>query len=232
MKTINGLTTLEIRKAVDDFKFVKEMLNNKSYSQLINGDTFINKNEIEKIEGFKHIIHNNIAIPFYKVNEDEICLFDDQLRVNGEIKCLRWLQNQLGDLNIKEQKKFMETLDITPLNSYISNLLGAPVEFCKLFSSNKQGEPVMILQSDDLIEHVGIMKATLSSIVVNTFGYCSFGVDREGIQQFFIPEIHFSYTHKNGGSNGSGICKIVYDIHTKEWQVYDKHVFTTFFIGK
>lgn len=129
--------------------------------------------------------------------------------------------NRLFENDVKDIKLFFETWDITPIEKYLSSRLGFELKLKKDIQ-NIQSSWVMGLESEELIDHAGCCKAMLKSLKVITFGDIHFIIDAlTGNQALFIPSLNFRYKHLTGGSNGSEIGRVLYDLSKKEFKAYN-----------
>lgn len=109
-------------------------------------------------------------------------------------------------MNKKFTKSLIRQIDWRPLEQRITKLLGVPITFT--VSINDRGK--LNITSEDIVNHAGVMRANFKTLHVDNFG--SFLEDKE----LTFP-VHFSYTHKEGGSNGSCICWVKYRFKSKQW---------------
>lgn len=123
-------------------------------------------------------------------------------------------------LTKEEQKKFMEELDITPIEKVLSKKLGVEIKLSKrIFERNNEIQ--MDLKSQDLKEYAGILSSQYNYLVIDTFGSCSFYINDKNNQGFIIPSMHYSFEYVNGGSNGHELQKFWYDFRKNEWSTRD-----------
>lgn len=228
MKT-KEITVLQMRQLVSLVDCIDEVLNaeRNSLKQLkyeeaikqLKDDIFIELN-IVNINSFTQLgfEKDDMIIPFILL-EDGIEIEKVNLSINGQIVSYDYCKKQLNDLSIEEQKEFLENFYLEPLEKFISDKLGVSVKFDKMVYVGSEG-PVLRLSSNELKEHCGILSSQYRTIKLATFGVISFYVSAEtGLQQLYIPSIHYIFEYTDGGSNGHSAFKASYDIRTNTWTI-------------
>ena len=71
------------------------------------------------------------------------------------------------------------------------------------------------LDSNNIVDQAGICQLMLKELYVNSWGYASVW-PQENKMGF---ELHYSYKHVDGGENGKGIGRAIYDFGTQDWAV-------------
>lgn len=123
------------------------------------------------------------------------------------------IEDILKDVN---EEDFLLTLDITPLEKYISKLVGFDVLFIRNLKDNN-----LYLTTNNIVEHAGCMKPMLSELYIKCRGI-HFYIDKDtGEQVLSVPDIEFRYEHSHGGSNGYTFADVWYDIKMNTWKAYN-----------
>lgn len=127
-------------------------------------------------------------------------------------------------LTKEEQKEFFENFDIEPLTKIMTSLLGIDIELKKTLCYNARYDcHTLMIESQELVEHIGIARAIIKSIKADTFGTCRFFTNDEDEHELYIPYMHFSYVHTSGGTNGYELLNVSYDIRTGNWSYIENH---------
>ena len=109
----------------------------------------------------------------------------------------------------KITKRLLANIDWDALRAEITRSIGIQVNSLDI-SATKDGR--LVMESEELIEHAGIMKAVLTSLKVDNFG----GEYLKDKRVLWVP-VHFSWTHTVGGTNGHGLFDANWSFRTKEW---------------
>lgn len=107
----------------------------------------------------------------------------------------------------------LDKLDIKPIEVHVSGLIGANVKFDKEIGLNRHDKKYMELESNEMIDYVGIFKGALKSVKVGTFNPISLSED----EKFFWCSISIWYRTKSDGENGVGLCGCVFEIEKGKW---------------
>lgn len=94
----------------------------------------------------------------------------------------------------EEQLKFMENLDISPIERLLSEKLKVEIKFSKNIYE-KDENIQMELASQDLKEYTGILSSQYEYLKLITFGSCSFYIDKDDKINFAAPSIYYNFKY-------------------------------------
>ena len=123
------------------------------------------------------------------------------------------VHSRLNEADEAQGKEILPKIDWKGLESLLSNKLGG-ISLRLAPSVNRRN--YIKWESQELIEHVGIMKATFKSVVLGSFG--SSTIEDVIKENRYWCTVNFAYTMVDMGSNGSTIGTAVYDLNTKKWE--------------
>jgi hypothetical protein len=107
--------------------------------------------------------------------------------------------------------KMLEKIDWEALTKQMSRVIGMPV----VFTTKAVGVGGrLLLKSENLVEYVGILQSVFEKVTVGNFGGECYVKD--GKKYLWIP-VHFTWYHKGGGTNGTGIMDATWDFKAKSW---------------
>lgn len=158
-------------------------------------DEETNKDEISKITG-------EITADYCFINDEKVTIQECRDAISDDIK------DEIGYLN---------TIDLTPLENYLSKLCKMPVKFEKTL-----GEREIRLKSNNLIEQAGICKLMLKDLHMITT-LCLNIDGKTGEQEVYVYPINFDYNHTNGGRNGYEALRVKYDMKNG-WYFYSREI--------
>jgi len=116
----------------------------------------------------------------------------------------------LTDYAPEEIEEFWQGLDITPVNEFFSKLLNLPVKLEKQASKNYRNDVRYALADPtNIAAQSAITNAAWREMYVQTFG-CAVSINKETGALYFWADIHLSYRHWGGGTNGATIGNIMY----------------------
>jgi hypothetical protein len=118
-----------------------------------------------------------------------------------------------GEVYMEKSKedKLFESVDLKPLEKEASRLLGIPVKLDHI--EKKDENRWEVAMKKNLVEHVGIFKSVIKEVYINSFNHWHLNVDK-GI---LACNLHLSYIHHGGGSNGKEVFHAWYEFATKKW---------------
>lgn len=112
---------------------------------------------------------------------------------------MSWEEREVIIDNAKEE--FAKEIDLEPLYNEIRNVVGdATINFNSEIKEGRCGKYIEI-QSEELIDKIGMMKAALNSVTLNTFN-TSIEFDKNTKKAYWWGSIDFKFEIANGGSNG------------------------------
>ena len=150
----------------------------------------------------------------FAINSIEKTVEEDYVLINGEMVLFTKLNDMLKD-DIMNVIPYLLSIDIKPLEEYLSNICGYKVKFKVVAEKD-----TINLYTDNLLEHTGMCKpmfkeiriCTNMSMVINQY---------TGNQEVSISPINFDYEHSHGGHNGYEIARVRFDRLTRLWYFYD-----------
>lgn len=142
--------------------------------------------------------------------------------INNETVFIPSLKVFLGDLTDEEQKQALENMYLGDIEKYASERTGIEIKFHKKLYQDRQGTWSLELYTDNLVEHAGICKAMLRTITADTRGNISYYIDKyTGEQKLSYINLHFSYEHLDGGTNGHEFGKVRFNDKTGNFEGYN-----------
>ena len=107
----------------------------------------------------------------------------------------------LSQFSEEEIKSFIDSIDFDKLEKRLRNAVGIDNLKLKIAEPDISKNSVYIsYESDNLIEHCGMMKTVFNNVVVDDFGA---GVFVENGKLYYSAAPHISWNHIDGGSNGA-----------------------------
>ena len=142
--------------------------------------------------------------------------------VNNETVFIPSLKVFLNDLTDEEQKQALENMYLGDIEKYASERTGIQIKFKKEVKQDRNGNWYLKLYTDNLLEHAGICKAMLRKITADTWGNVSYYIDKEtGEQRLSYINLHFSYEHIDGGTNGHEFGRVRFNEKTANFEGYN-----------
>jgi hypothetical protein len=105
-----------------------------------------------------------------------------------------------------EIKEWFDKVDFTPVFEKVEELLGMKLNLQVNIRTNRHGfnEYFEIHSEEDLVDYFPILKAAWKRFVVDTFN-AHICVDKETGELKLFGNMHFSYEHNDGGTNGANL---------------------------
>lgn len=227
METLN-ITKVQARLAIYHYDYINNYklkdqdisyLENESKSQSRTAK-FVS-NIIKEDNNFYYILE--IEGDTYRYTIDTETMTVSQVcTINNETVFIPSLKVFLGDLTDEEQKQALENIYLGDIEKYASKRTGMQIKFKKKVYQDNSGTWNLKLYTDNLIEHVGICKAMLKEIIVDTWGSIYYYIDKEtGEQRLSYINLHFSYEHIDGGTNGHEFGKVRFNEKTSNFEGYN-----------
>lgn len=243
-KQINKLEGTDLTKAlrqiVEFYNEIKEAVNNKPWTDVANNlsRVYLHLNYEILSETTVKVTYNTSKGSYFECAEHELTVFVHKYMgdfdgktpdyslvstydsmIDGDTYAIDWVVEKLGhDFTEKEQADFFRTWDLTPLERFMSKDLGCTIDLIKDITT--KNKVCCYLHSYDLTEHSGICKAMFRTLTIESFGSCSFYIDKyTGLQQVSVPDMSFRYEHTGGGNNGHSIYYVSYNIRKGTWQI-------------
>ena len=213
METLQ-ITKRQARDCIDYRQYAEDIARRCNNEQLKDRSTW--DNSLKQIDGkWQYFFENKNGIYRFTLENHAV----QTQYIDGQEVSLGYLEGFLNDLSLKEQKDFLQNMSIEPIEKYISNMVGFPVTFFRYYDNEIM---TMTLKTPNIVSKAGCCKAMLSELYIETFGKVHFYIDQiTGEQNIDFPSIHFSYKHKTGGTNGSEIGRVKYNLSKDEFQGYN-----------
>ena len=228
MVTIN-ITKYQARQALNSYHYANDDLMGKSIAYLEDECKFNSQlTNIRKIDDKFHYIRNTKGTTYDFTIDTDTMTLSQVCTINNETVFIPSLKVFLGDLSVEEQKYGLQHLYLDSIEKYLSKRTGIPIKLYSELKQTKQGNWVLNLFSENLIDKTGICKAMLKEIHIECTGIgYSIDYDKTGEQYLGIPAIYFQYEHHAGGHNGYEIGRVRWneDKETFEGYNYDTEKF-------
>ena len=125
--------------------------------------------------------------------------------------------NEVDEPQAQELKEFIESLDLSPLNKKVSELVGEDITFVpEGFKHRWDGGFYPLSCPTNLADKCGIMSSVFREVTVGSFN-CSVSYDEKSNKPMYYVSIHFEYTQKDGGMNGFELLRASY-IQGEDWK--------------
>lgn len=123
----------------------------------------------------------------------------------------------LSDYTAEEINEFWESIDLTKVNKFLSELLGQQIKMEKHSRMERSGKiKYALIDGTNLVEKSLIIRAAWSEMYVQAFA-CDIGVDKETGSLYLWADIQLAYRHWDGGTNGASIGSVLYQ--DGKWQI-------------
>jgi hypothetical protein len=109
---------------------------------------------------------------------------------------------------MEEKKSKIESVDFKAAEAAIASEIGVPVHF--EIEVNEKG--VRIKSKEDFKDHCGVMSSIYEEVRICNFG----GGFLEDTRYFRFP-VHWQFSYKAGGSNGTGLIELIWDSKERCW---------------
>lgn len=229
MKTLQ-LTKYQARQALNTYRFANETLSHyDGVKQLERESQWDSKfSNIHKQNDSYYYVRNSKDKFVFLIDVENMVVRPD-VEINGQLFSVAYLQGYLNDLAPEQQKESLNSMDLTPIEKYLSKRCGTKIHLYTELKQNKSGDYTLNLFTGNLIDKTGICKAMLKDInIESSIGY-SIDYDGTGEQYLYISTFYFQYDHMNGGSNGyemgrvkwneEDACFYGYNYETRKYEV-------------
>lgn len=120
--------------------------------------------------------------------------------------------NEVEEAAVPDVAKLLAQIDWKALESKLSEKLGVAITV----TAKVKGNGYVSWESQELVQHAGIMQAGLAKLVVGSFG--SSNVEELISKKEYWCTVSFSFELKDGGTNGIRLFSAWYDIVKKVWK--------------
>lgn len=141
-------------------------------------------------------------------------VLEDYVYINDEKVEMDKLKEIISD-DIVDVETYLQTIDLRPLELYLSKLCRTKVE---LYSEIESGGLKVI--SNELVESSGCCIPMFKSLKI--MFRMDLTIDAESGEQFVsVSGISYDYEHSHGGHNGYTFARVKYNKNNKEWLVFN-----------
>ena len=126
----------------------------------------------------------------------------------------------LNENTTENRESLLSQVDIKGLEKLLSDYLDSDIKLEANIVEYRHNRKDLKIVSQDLTSETGIMSKLYEKFGITIDGGYLQDAPDEGDDITYSVTVHFYWTYKSHGSNGTDVCRAFYNFRTKEWKLW------------